>query len=32
MTYKGVGVDEPIPGVDGKDASQRRVSFKAIKK
>jgi len=32
MTYKGVGTDEPIPGVDGKDPSQRRVSFKAIKK
>ena len=32
MTYRGVGFDEPIPGVDGKDPRQRRVSFKAIKK
>ena len=32
MTYKGVGIDEPLSGYDGKDAKQRRVSFKAVKK
>ena len=32
MTYKGVGIDDPLPGVDLKDFSQRRVSFKAVKK
>ncbi|MCL2154706.1 MAG: OmpA family protein [Leptospirales bacterium] len=32
MAYKGVGIDEPIPGLDGKDARQRRVSFQAVKK
>ena len=32
MTYKGVGIDEPLAGYDGKDPKQRRVSFKAVKK
>jgi outer membrane protein OmpA-like peptidoglycan-associated protein len=32
MTYKGVGIDEPLSGYDGKDAKQSRVSFKAVKK
>lgn len=32
MSYKGVGVDEPLEGIDGKDAKQRSVSFKAVKK
>jgi outer membrane protein OmpA-like peptidoglycan-associated protein len=32
MTYKGVGIDEPLSGYDGKDGKQRRVSFKAVKK
>jgi len=32
MTYKGVGISEPLEGYDGKDAKQRRVSFKAVKK
>jgi len=32
ITYKGVGIAEPIPGVSLKDFSQRRVTFEAIKK
>jgi len=32
MSYKGVGINEPAEGYDGKDARQRRVSFKAVKK
>ncbi|HOP62493.1 MAG TPA: OmpA family protein [Spirochaetota bacterium] len=32
MTYKGVGISEPLSGYDGKDAKQRRVSFRAVKK
>ncbi|HNX23052.1 MAG TPA: OmpA family protein [Spirochaetota bacterium] len=32
MTYKGVGIDEPAAGYADKDAQQRRVSFKAVKK
>jgi outer membrane protein OmpA-like peptidoglycan-associated protein len=32
MTYKGVGSNEPISGLDPKDPKQRRVSFKAVKK
>ena len=32
MTYKGVGIDEPISGADLKDLKQRSVSFKAVKK
>ncbi len=32
MTYKGVGIAEPLKGYDGKDPKQRRVSFKAVKK
>ena len=32
MTYRGAGIDEPIPGLDPKDFKQRRVSFKAVKK
>ena len=32
LSYKGVGISEPLEGVDGKDAKQRRVSFTAIKK
>jgi outer membrane protein OmpA-like peptidoglycan-associated protein len=32
MTYKGVGIDEPADGYSDKDAKQRRVSFKAVKK
>lgn len=32
MKYKGVGITEPLEGVDSKDAKQRRVSFKAVKK
>ena len=31
MTYRGVGTDEPLKGVDGKDPKQRRVSFRAVK-
>jgi outer membrane protein OmpA-like peptidoglycan-associated protein len=30
MTYKGVGSSELIPGVDPKDAQQRRVTFKVV--
>lgn len=32
MTYKGVGIAEPLSRYDAKDAKQRRVSFKAVKK
>ena len=32
MAYKGVGVDDPLPGVDTGDQKQRRVTFKAIQK
>ena len=32
MSYKGVGIDEPAAGYGDKDAQQRRVSFKAVKK
>jgi outer membrane protein OmpA-like peptidoglycan-associated protein len=32
MTYRGAGIDEPIPSLDPKDFKQRRVSFKAVKK
>ncbi len=32
MSYKGVGISEPLSGYDGKDPKQRRVSFKAVKK
>ena len=32
MTYKGVGVTEPLDGYDAKDPKQRSVSFKAVKK
>jgi len=32
MSYKGVGVAEPIEGYSEKDAKQRCVSFKAVKK
>jgi outer membrane protein OmpA-like peptidoglycan-associated protein len=32
MSYKGVGINEPISGADLKDAKQRSVSFKAVKK
>lgn len=32
MTYKGVGIDEPISGADLKSVKQRSVSFKAVKK
>lgn len=32
MTYKGVGINEPIDGYDVKDPKQRSVSFKAVKK
>ncbi|RPI95620.1 MAG: OmpA family protein [Spirochaetales bacterium] len=32
MTYKGVGSSELVPGVDPKDAEQRRVTFKVLPK
>jgi outer membrane protein OmpA-like peptidoglycan-associated protein len=32
MTYKGVGSSELLPGVDPKDAQQRRVTFKVVPK
>jgi len=32
MSYKGVGSDELADGYNDKDAKQRRVSFKAVKK
>ena len=32
MTYKGVGISEPLEGYSDKDPKQRRVSFKAVKK
>ncbi|HOQ12873.1 MAG TPA: OmpA family protein [Spirochaetota bacterium] len=32
MTYKGVGINEPLEGYSDKDPKQRRVSFKAVKK
>lgn len=32
MTYKGVGSSEPIEGVDTRDPSQRRVTFKVVPK
>jgi len=32
MTYKGVGITEPLEGSDVKDFKQRSVSFKAVKK
>ena len=32
MSYKGVGADEPLEGYGDKDAKQRSVTFKAIKK
>ena len=32
MSYKGVGIAEPISGYSDKDAKQRSVSFKAVKK
>lgn len=32
LTYKGVGTSELIPGLDGLDPKQRRVSFKVVPK
>ncbi len=32
ITYKGLDIQEPLEGYDPKDAKQRRVSFKAVKK
>lgn len=32
MKYKGLDIKEPLSEYDGKDAKQRRVSFRAIKK
>lgn len=32
MSYKGVGVDEPLESYSGKDAKQRCVTFRALKK
>lgn len=32
MSFKGVGIAEPISGYSDKDAKQRSVSFKAVKK
>jgi len=32
LTYKGVGTSEMIPGLDGLDPKQRRVTFKVVPK
>lgn len=32
LTYKGIATSEMLPGLDGLDAKQRRVSFKVVPK